>query len=186
MADVALIVSVLAALAAIASAVSSHRSAEAARRTSTIEADRRHDELAPRLELVPHKVSIHSENGQRTTYLLGGMVTNHGPRQYRTRVRWDGEVRPSSEDDPRDPDTVQPSGLVVRDGDSVAFVAEINLGSLAIGENRFVQSANFKEGERVAFTFECSDDDGRGWTQQHGMRWPKLTDKWPSSSVENR
>lgn len=182
MAEAALVVSIVAVVAAIVSAVSAWRSARYARRVADVEEDRRHDELAPRLELVPHLRIIHGPTDEahgnaRRSYRPGALVTNRGPRPCSVVVRWEGEVRPPVEN---------PSGLIDEGVEPFAIVGEIHIGSLAVGEGRPFRCTYGRAGQTVTFAFVCSNGEGRTWEQRLAMVWPKMSDerRWPSIAHE--
>lgn len=180
MAEAALVMSIVAVIAAIASAVSAWKSARYARRVAVVEEDRRHDELAPQLELVPHLRVIHrpeddAHGKARRSYRPGALVTNRGPRSCSVVVRWEGEVRPPGDD---------PSGLIDEGVEPFAIVGELHLGSLAVGEGRPFSCTYGRDGETVTFGFVCSVGEDRTWVQRLAMVWPKMSDErsWPSSA----
>ena len=183
MAEAALVVAIVAALAAIAAAVSAWRSARYARQVADIEEDRRHDELAPQLELQPHRHTTHGPDADdggdlKRRFRIGGMITNHGPRPCSILVLWDGEVRRG------DGDKVRSAGLVDFSTTPVRMVGELDLGLLSVGEGRWFQLADLNERETAALTFIATDGEGRTWKQQLSMTQPSWHERWPSSSSQ--
>lgn len=183
MAEAALAMAIVAAIAAIASAVSAWKSAREARRVADLDEDRRHDELAPRLELQPHRHTIQgpevdAHGNLKERYRSGGHILNNGPRSCSVKVLWEGEVRRG------DGEQVHMSGLIDLSTTPVGVLRELDLGSFAVGEGRWFPCTGPKAGETATLAVVATDDQGRTWEQRLAMVWPGWSDRWPSTSYE--
>jgi hypothetical protein len=145
----ALVVSVLALLASGWSALSAHRSARSAAEAVTLERDRRHDKLTPRIE-----VKDGDANGDRE----GLVFVNHGPRDC-TAVHFELEA-------PAEPSPI----VALQVGGAWIFVSEQSptagdLGPLRVRDRCFVPYERVKpdRGGILRFRITCTNGQDT-WT----------------------